>query len=66
MSTKPFWQRINKLKGNKISKSIPTLKKEDILFETDKSKANLFSDILKSTFSDQNDAKIQYATQNKY
>ena len=58
LSTKPFWQRINKLKGNKISKSIPTLKKEDILFETDKSKANLFSDILKSTFSDQNDEKF--------
>ena len=58
LSTKPFLQRINKLKGNKISKSIPTLKKEDKLFETDKSKANLFSDILKSTFSDQNDEKF--------
>ncbi len=23
-NTKPFWQRLNKLKGNKISKSKPT------------------------------------------
>jgi hypothetical protein len=57
-NTKPFWQRINKLKGNKISKSIPTLKDEDKLFETDKSKANLFAEILKNTFSDQNDEKF--------
>jgi exonuclease III len=58
INTKPFWQRINKLKGKKISKLIPTLKFDDKQFETDVSKANLFAETLKNTFSDHNDEKF--------
>ena len=57
-NSKPFWGRINKLKGNKSSKSIPTLKTDDKLVETDEGKANLFDEILKDTFSDQNNEKV--------
>ena len=54
LNSKPFWQRLNKLKGKKNNKSIPTLKKDGIIYEKDYEKANLFSNILRNTFSDEN------------
>jgi hypothetical protein len=50
-------QKIFKLRGNKESKTIPTLKKESVNYETDVSKAILFANIFKTTFSDSNDKK---------
>ena len=55
LNTKPFWQCLNQLKGKKANKTIPTLKKDNQSYENDNEKANLFADILKTTFSDQND-----------
>jgi len=55
-SSKPFWQRIKKYRGNNSSNTIPSLLYNDTLYETDAEKANLFAKILKKTFSDdQND-----------
>ncbi len=50
-STKPFWKRINIIKGKKNKQSIPTLKVDGVEYETDDQKANLFSSILYKTFS---------------
>ena len=50
-STKPFWKRINKLKGKKSKSNIPTLKVGNDIYETDKEKADLFAQSLKTTFS---------------
>jgi len=58
LNTKPFWQRINKLRGNKSSTSIPTLKKDNLIFANDEEKANLFSSILTTTFSNQQNEKF--------
>ena len=35
LNLKPFWQRINKLKGKTVSNSIPSLNKENGIYETD-------------------------------
>ena len=58
LNSKPFWQRINKLKGKTVNNSIPTLKKENGIWETDEEKANVFANILKNTFYDQNDIRF--------
>ncbi len=50
LNSKPFWQRLNKLKGKKINKTIPILKKDGNIIEQDDEKANLFSNILNSSF----------------
>jgi hypothetical protein len=41
-STKPFWQRINNIRGNKTAKSTSTLVVNKTKYETDEQKANLF------------------------
>ena len=53
-STKPFWQRINSIRGKKIKKSTPKLVVNNIKYETDEQKANLFLNNLKETFSKNN------------
>ena len=39
LNLKPFWQRINKLKGKTVSNSIPSLNKENGIYETNEDKA---------------------------
>jgi hypothetical protein len=65
LNSKPFWQRITKMKGKKINNSIPTLKKENKIYEKDEEKANVFASILKNTFSDQNDVRFDVKFKNK-
>lgn len=50
-STKPFWKRINAIKGKKNKQAIPTIKVNGVEYETDEQKANLFSSTLSKTFS---------------
>ena len=57
-STKPFWKRINKIKGKKSNQQIPTMKFGDQLYETDESKAKLFGGILRNTFDLSEDNKF--------
>jgi hypothetical protein len=56
LNTKPFWQKINTLRGKAKSNSIPKLLKDNNRYEIDDEEANLFADILKNTFCDTNDA----------
>ncbi len=57
-STKPFWRRINTIRGKKNNSSIPTLKINNKTYESDEQKAKLFSDILHKTFSTDNNANF--------
>ncbi len=50
-STKPFWNRINNIRGKKGSSTMQTLILNDTKYETDEQKANLFLKNLKETFS---------------
>jgi hypothetical protein len=50
-STKPFWNRINNIKGKKNKHPIPTLKVDGAEYETDDQKANYFSGTLHKIFS---------------
>ena len=54
-STKPFWNRINTIRGRKTKHSIPTLKVENKSYESDEQKAKLFSSMLQTTFSSTNE-----------
>ena len=49
VSSKPFWQKINKLRGNNSSNSIPSIKKDGLNYEKDEDedKADLFASLLK-------------------
>jgi hypothetical protein len=49
-SRKPFWNRINTIRGKKNKQPIPTLKEDNLSYETDEQKSNLFSSILEKTF----------------
>jgi hypothetical protein len=57
-STKPFWRRINTIKGKHNKSAIPTLKLNNEIYESDEQKASLFASILKQTFSSSNDNKF--------
>jgi hypothetical protein len=50
-STKPFWNRINTIRGKKNKQPIPTLKVDNLSYETDEQKSNLFLSISEKTFS---------------
>jgi len=51
VSSRPYWQRINRLRrGKNKSSIIPDLKFKDKKYDTDFDKANLFKDILKDKF----------------
>jgi hypothetical protein len=50
-SQKPFWQRINKIRGKKGAAKIQMLVVNDIYYSTDHEKAEIFSKNLQQTFS---------------
>ena len=56
LSSRPFWQRINRFRNNKntLNRKIPTLYHEGLTYETSKYKAEVFSEILAKTFSPNN------------
>ena len=54
VSSRKFWNEINKFKSAKQSSSLPNLNFTDRLYKTDNEKADLFSGILSETFSDLN------------
>ncbi|RNA17169.1 hypothetical protein BpHYR1_004146 [Brachionus plicatilis] len=49
-SSKPFWEKINRLRTNNVNSQIPTLNIDDKEFKTDKEKEDLFRAILCKTF----------------
>jgi hypothetical protein len=59
-STKPFWKRINIIKGKKNKQSIPTLKVDGVEYESDDQKANLFASILNKIFLQATDNHFNY------
>jgi hypothetical protein len=50
-STKPFWNRINNIRGEQRRSAIPTLVVNNVKYTTDEQKADLFLTNLKDTFS---------------
>ncbi len=54
VNTKPFWNKINTIRGKTIKNDIPVLIHEDKKFINDDEKANLFAHLLKTTFTDSN------------
>ena len=58
LNTKPFWNKISEMRGKKVSSSIPTLTENNIMYETDQAKANLFANKLKETFTDADDTRF--------
>jgi len=58
LSSKPIWNRINKLRNKKTKSSIPTLYWENKYYESDEEKANLFGSILNKVFSDSEDTRF--------
>lgn len=54
VSTKPFWQKINKIRKKKDSNIIPTLYKDNVEYKTDSEKAFIFATKLQSTFNESN------------
>jgi hypothetical protein len=68
VSTKPFWQKINKIKNknkSKKGKDIPTLLLNNISYTTKEEKADLFGGLLEQTFKDTNDEKFDKKFENK-
>ena len=61
VSTRPFWQKINKIRNknqNKKSEKIPSLNFNNTIYTTNDEKANIFGSILEQTFKDSNDEKF--------
>jgi hypothetical protein len=61
VSTRPFWQKINKIRNknqNKKSEKIPSLNFNNAIYTTNDEKANIFGSILEQTFKDSNDEKF--------
>ncbi len=52
LSSKTCWKRINRIRTNKKSKTIPTLINDDQILDTDIKKANFFANKLHNTFND--------------
>ena len=52
MSTKPFWNRINRLKNKKQQNKIPSILDNETWLETEEAKANAFGKKLELTFND--------------
>ena len=53
VSSKPFWQRINKLRCSKSSNFIPNITFENTTYSSNEEKANIFAKRLSKTFSDE-------------
>ena len=52
--SKPFWQRINKMRYNKSTNDIPNIYFEDKVYSSDDDKANIFANKLYKTFNEDN------------
>ncbi len=59
LSSKKFWNRINKLKNDGIEKRsyLPVMNHNNKQYKTDHEKANMFGTILSETFKDNEDEK---------
>ena len=55
MTTKPFWNRINRLKNKKQQNKIPSILDNETWLETEEAKANAFGKKLELTFNDYNE-----------
>ena len=55
-SSRPFWSRINRLRGSNVNRSLPCLVQNEKEFSKDEEKANLFKDLLKGTFNEQSNS----------
>jgi hypothetical protein len=53
LSLKSFWKRINRIRSNKKSNKIPTLKVNDIFLDDDEKKAEYFANKLQNTFNNE-------------
>ena len=51
-SSRPFWSRINRLRGSNVNRSSPCLIQNETEFSKDEEKEKLFKDLLKGTFND--------------
>ncbi len=58
LSSKRFWNKINKMRGLTAKSPIGTLKVEEKIFKTNIEKANLFKDRLKNTFKESNNTNF--------
>ena len=52
VSTRLFWQIINKSRSQKSTKCVPDLKFDDKIYKVDSEKANLFSQLIGNIFKD--------------
>ena len=53
LSSVPFWKRINRLRSNKRQKKIESIVLNEILYENDVDKANIFADNLEKKFKNE-------------
>ena len=58
VSSRLFWQIINKTRSQKTSKGLPDLIYENKIHKLDSDKANLFSDLLGNIFKQEENAKF--------
>jgi exonuclease III len=65
INTKPFWQKINSIRGNHSNNNLPVLKSGGMIYESDTDKADLFANILKMTFSNQSNQHYDEAFKQK-
>jgi hypothetical protein len=67
LSSKKFWNRINKLKNDGIEKRsyFPVMNHNNKQYKTDHEKANMFGKILSETFKDNEDEKYDKKFKNK-
>ena len=52
LSTKPYWQRINRIRKKKVTRGIPYINLDSKVLSTDEEKAKAFSAKLRNTFSE--------------
>ena len=57
-NTRPFYRRLNKMANEPDALSIPVLLENDLVYDTDESKANLFKEKLKKTFNENNSTQF--------
>ncbi len=58
LSAKPFWNKINNFRSNQTNRTIPTLTQNNVNYETDSEKANVFSEMLEKIFNDKDDTSF--------
>ena len=65
LNSKPFWQKLNSIRKKQSVKSLPSLNYENKIYESSCDKANLFANILKTTFADNDDSKFDAQFKNQ-